>query len=223
MIGKGLFKKELVYVDPSQVARPVSKFESRKQGEKDLKNLSRAQASPEERKATLPETISLYGKEWPVPIKGALIDVEFPSDYLSFHFNPPNLQQTLVANWTDIQAPGYQRPLMQWTSGGPHTIPLRLFFLDFWRYGENRMDVEESLNWIMTKMQPPKDGGNSKPPSLLALEWSGKSLTPRNPGQASETFVIRDMKIDRSQFDIELITIRATVDLTLNEYIESVI
>jgi len=216
---RGAFKQ---FIDPDIITTTQSPFEARRAAAQDLQDISDAQVTPLERVAAEPQRIELRGREWPFPKKASLVSVVNPSDYLKFHFNPPEFSHTLETNWTEISAPGYDRPLLQWTSGGPHTISLRLFFLDFWR-GLDRLDVEASLEWLIKKLYPPETGPEKKSPELLSFVWSGRPLAPRRSGQATDTFVLRDVAIDRTQFNIDLVTVRAAADITLSEYIESVI
>lgn len=221
---KKMFSRDIhQYIDPQAIALPMSAFDMRQKAAEDLRTINLNQAEPGVVVGPATDAIGMRGREWSYPPKAALITVADPSDYLNFHFNPPSIAHTLSTNWSEIMAPGYLRPLLQWTSGGPHNIPLRLFFLDFWRNGEDPLNVEESINWILDKMYPPEESLETKSPPLLTFAWSGRPLSPRRKGLATETFVLREAAVDRTQFDYELATIRASVDIILSEYIEGVL
>lgn len=166
----------------------------------------------------IPETITFQGRTVPFPKKGALVNVDNIADRLEFHFNPPELSQDLSSIWSDKNAPGYDLPIQQWSSGGAHTVTLKLFFLDFWRQDENIINVEKCLQWLFAKRVPdPASKGRFKSPSLLHFMWNGNSLTGKTAEE--ESFSLRTLKVDRTQFDLDLVTIRATVDITLAEFL----
>lgn len=195
-------------------------------GAQDALGKLNAKNLPIPQRANLTETIEFQGRDWPLPPKGALVRVDKPSDYLEFHFNPAEWTQTQSTKWNSVAVPGQNRPLLQWTSGGPHTIAMSLFFLDFWKQEEDRMLTQDAIKWLFKTLYPIDSRVKVSPPKLTLLWGTEQNVTDDGTDveQATENYIMRsDVKVQRQQFASDMVTIRATVSFVLEEFVESVV
>lgn len=153
------------------------------------------------------------------------------SDYLRFHYNPADWDDTQSAIYDDSKTPGTLRGVKQYKGGGDRIFPLKLFFADSIS-GRSKGDVvkssqnqqvesgttetEAAINWLQSHMKPTKNsasGVGKIPPTLLFVPG----------GSGVFRVVITELRVKRTFFDPKLrMALRADVNLTLQEVIDTV-
>ncbi|MEW6556033.1 MAG: hypothetical protein AB1349_01610 [Elusimicrobiota bacterium] len=139
------------------------------------------------------------------------------SDFLIFHYNPPEFSDAETAEYSDGETKGLARPIKQYTRGGDRTVSFQLFFNTF---GRKRNDpyqktVEESIKWLREVKSPVVQStstGGKVPPRLYFI-WG--QLPPFR-------CILTSMNVVRTVFDPKTKeALRATADITLIEYIDA--
>jgi len=153
------------------------------------------------------------------------------TDYLRFHYNPTDWDDTQSAIYDDTKTPGTLRGIKQYKGGGDRIFPLKLFLADTVS-GRSKGDVvkssqtpqaeagttetEAAIHWLQSHMQPLKNsasGVGKIPPTLLFVPG----------GSGVFRVVIVELRVKRTFFDPRLrMALRADVDLTLQEVMDTI-
>lgn len=141
-----------------------------------------------------------YGPEQ----KGAIVEVNNPSERITFQFNPPKIGESKSANYALLKVPGNSDPIMHFVSGEIHEVS---FVLEF--YGTD--DVKDKVRWLQA-LQYPEFGATM-------LEH-GPPLVLFNMGSLfNETFVVKSANPQWGPiWTNELLPRQAAVQMVLFEY-----
>lgn len=142
----------------------------------------------------------------------------FPSEggdprYFKFPMNPEEFRESLSPNWATIQAPGQNRPIYQFVSGGERELS---FTLHFYYDSADRRVIRDQLNELRALTQRPYNAPESPisgPPPVYF--YFGEFMR-------GERFIVSQLNI--RTFDLFdpafLLPLRAEVEVTLKEALD---
>lgn len=117
-------------------------------------------------------------------------------------FNPPEYTLSKSNEFANINIPGLESPLLQFTRGGLQTLTVDLFFDTY----EKNEDVRNYTNDVVALMEIDED---LHAPPVCQFTW-GKGV--------SFTSVVTQISKKFTMFNAEGIPVRATFSVTFSEY-----
>ena len=150
--------------------------------------------------------------------KGVLVNLDDSSQSLVFQYNPPEWMEDKNPNYAVIDIPGLSEPLYQFINGGEKIINFELF-LNSWldKGGLIIRTVEQQLEALRSMVTPTKQSTDPKysatAPPLVLFQWG--SMLPIK-------CIVTGLSIVHRMFHPNTMkTMRATVQVSLSKYIES--
>ncbi len=144
----------------------------------------------------------------------AIYNKEDVSQIVHCMFNPNEYTLTKQNQWTQARNKGKNVPGLTFEQGGPQTLKLQLFF-DTYAGEDEGSDVREYTDRLWLLMMVEKDkknrGSQKSSPPRVVFEWGG-GLT--------FTGVITDMTQKFTLFSRDGMPLRATVDLSLRQWVD---
>jgi hypothetical protein len=139
--------------------------------------------------------------------------------FLLVHYNPTEWTDNKEVEYEDVEVSGRGTQTAQFKMGKPREIQLALFLNEWGQNHPTQMGVEEAIAWLRDKQVPKAAGDNEPAPPIMQLVWREVFACVITAVNVTR-LMMRPASAaggGRKEFD----AIRANVDVTLREFVES--
>jgi hypothetical protein len=150
-------------------------------------------------------------------VKKAYIQNNATNDIMEFQFNPPEFNDKLGVEFSELSSPGMSAPMFQYIGGKARVVTFELY-LNAWTGYRGQVPIGPSPEGVVSDLYvkapirflhsflPPADAGKTfSPPPTMTFAW----------GWFVKTCILTDLDINYTRFNAQLDPIEAKVNLTL--------